>query len=66
MEIIKEVDRRKSGRPGIPEVTKDMVVQMYKNNMPIAMIVSNCGISRATVYKILKERTAVAYEEARN
>ena len=30
MEIIKEVDRRKSGRPGVPEVTKDMVVQMYK------------------------------------
>lgn len=66
MEIIKDVDRRRSGRPGIPEQTKDMVVQMYKNNMPIAMIVSNCGISRATVYKILKERTAVAYEEARN
>lgn len=64
METINQTERRKGGRPAITETQKDKVVQMYKNNMPIAMIVSTCGISRASVYKILKERTQVcAYAE---
>lgn len=57
MEKLSSADRRKGGRPRITEVQKDSVVRMYRNNMSIAMIVSNTGISRASVYKILKERT---------
>ena len=57
MEILKSTERRKGGRPGITDKQKDKVVQLYKNNMPISMIVSNVGVSRSSVYKILKERT---------
>lgn len=57
METITKCERRKGGRPAITELQKDKVVKMYKNNMPITSIVSSCGISRASVYKILKERT---------
>ena len=57
METIKISERRKGGRPGISEAQKDRVVQMYKNNVPIAVIVSSTGVSRSSIYKILKERT---------
>ena len=57
MEILKAGERRKGGRPGITEAQKDKVVQMYKNNMPIGMIISSAGVSSSSVYKILKERT---------
>lgn len=60
MEFLKYEERRRGGRPGITELDKDKVVQMYRNNMSIAMIVSNTGISRSSVYKILKERTEKA------
>lgn len=57
MEILKKEERRKGGRPGITDAQKDKVVQMYRNNMPIGMIISSVGVSRSSVYKILKERT---------
>lgn len=63
MEYLNVNDRRRGGRPGITEVQKDKVVQMYKNNMPISVIVSTCGVSRSSVYNILKERTQVAYAQ---
>lgn len=63
MELLKFEERRKGGRPGITEWQKDKVVQMYRNNMPIAMIVSNVGISRSSVYKILQERTETVNAE---
>ena len=57
MEILKKEERRKGGRPGITDTQKDKVVQMYRNNMPIGVIISSVGVSRSSVYKILKERT---------
>lgn len=57
METLKVTERRKGGRPGITEAQKDRIVQMYRNNMPISMIVSSTGVSRSSVYKILSERT---------
>ena len=57
MEVLRNTDRRRGGRPGLSEAQKDKVVQMYREKYPIAMIVSACGISRSSVYKILKERT---------
>lgn len=57
METLKVTERRKGGRPGITEAQKDRIVQMYRNNMPISMIVSATGVSRSSVYKVLSERT---------
>ena len=62
METINGVNRKK-GRKGVTEAQKDKVVKMYKSGMSMSMIVSSCGVSRSTVYRILNERTvAVAYE----
>ena len=63
MEILKKEERRKGGRPGITDTQKDKVVQMYRNNMPIGVIISSVGVSRSSVYKILKERTEDGEEE---
>lgn len=57
METIKITERRKGGRPGITDAQKDQIVRMYKQDMPISMIVSTVGVSRSSVYKVLQERT---------
>ena len=43
----------------ITEELKDTVVARYNNGCSIAEIVKSCKISRASVYKIIKERTPV-------
>ena len=43
----------------ITEDLKDKVVMHYNNGCSIADITKYCKISRASVYKIIKERTPV-------
>jgi putative transcriptional regulator len=48
---------RKRGRHGASESQKDEIVDMYMSGMPMADILKNCGMSRSTIYSILRERT---------
>lgn len=57
METLKKGERRGSGRCSkISESMKDDIVQMYRKGFKIAVIQEKHGISRASVYKTLKER----------
>lgn len=58
MVTIKKTDMHGRGRhPKITEKVKDDVVTMYQKGFRVQMIVNKHGISKASVYRIIKERT---------
>lgn len=57
MVVINKDDRRGRGRKKIAEKTKDDICRMYKQGLPISTIEEKHGISRSTVYRVLRERT---------
>lgn len=58
MVTIKKTEMRGRGRhPKITEKVKDDVITMYQRNFPVQMIVDKHGISKASVYRIINERT---------
>jgi DNA invertase Pin-like site-specific DNA recombinase len=65
METISGLNRKR-GRKGTSEAQKDKIVKMYKMGMSMSMIVSSCGVSYSTVYRILNERTVERREEENN
>ena len=46
----------KVGRPRIPEETRDLVVRLYNEDMPIEKIAKSVQISQASIFRIIKER----------
>jgi len=49
--------RNNAGRPAINENTKDKVVLLYNDSVPVKKICEECGISISSLYRILRERT---------
>lgn len=54
----KDASQRKVrvGRPKIDEKLKDLVVKLYNEDEPIDNIIDLCGISRRSIFNIIKER----------
>ena len=58
MVTIKKTEMRGRGRrPKITEKVKDDVITMYQKGFRVQMIVDKHGISKASVYRIINERT---------
>lgn len=55
--ISKNERTERRGRPRISEATKDIVVQLYNEDKALGYIAEACNISKASVSRIIKERT---------
>lgn len=57
-------ERKPTGRPRINKATADLVVRLYnEDNMTCAEIAQACNISRASVFRIVRERRLAYAEE---
>lgn len=57
MELLEKSERRGRGRRSeITNIMKDDIVLMYRKGFKIAAIQEKHGISRTSVYRILRER----------
>lgn len=57
MELLEKSDRRGRGRRSdITNAMKDDIVLMYRKGFKIATIQEKHGISRTSVYRVLRER----------
>lgn len=66
MVYVDEEARKKrtfAGRKPIPESTKDEIITDYNAGMSAKKIAEKYMISTKSLYRIVKQRTRVAYEE---
>lgn len=50
------MEYKKLGRPAISEELKGLVIELYEKDMKISDIVKACKVSRASVFRIIKQR----------
>lgn len=52
------------GRPRISDVKKNLILRLYgEDNLTVKQIAEACGVSRASVFRILKEKERSAADE---
>lgn len=55
--VDKSKRKNNAGRPSIDDATKDKVVKMYNDSIPVKKICDACQISLSSLYRIIRERT---------